>query len=143
MTRGESAEGVSILHDVDGPVERALGLGKPEPDTPDAKVLSQGGRGALRYLTAGRATNVRIALLEQIEANSGIAPVDAEVLASEALTASTQDVKAKALLVSRRFGEEPAMVSAVLELLPRMTRTTANAELVAFFGRRPLPSAKS
>ncbi len=136
--------------------EAALALTAPTKDLDDlitsatrespAPLLGESpgdGDWALRFRNA--ASNVR-QRLEQIDtlARSGraIGPVDAEALALEAFAGQSQEVRQRAGDTLLQFSNSPAIVNAVLELMPRLGKSVANARMIEYIAQAPLPSIR-
>lgn len=80
---------------------------------------------AIRFIEAGRNRTVLLALLSELE-RRGDAPlsiIEAEVLAEAAAFGAPLDVRARAQDVTAYFANQPIVVNAVLETLPRAPRT--------------------
>jgi hypothetical protein len=116
--RGDANEASVVLTGLRGPVELALagsGGGRTGQITQD---LSDGAWGE-RYLAARQNIKFRRELLFELESRQQIGPIDAEVLAGEALLGSPNEIRARAQEVALRFASDGAMINAVLERLPR------------------------
>jgi hypothetical protein len=143
--RGDGGAAAGIVSDLRRPVDALI------PDTaavalrPRENVDLGDGAWAERYLAARQNTKQRRELLEQL-GNAGIGATigatDAEVLAGEALLGSPTDLRNLAQQVARGYSSSPAMVNAVLERLPRLSRVQQQASFVEYFAATPLPGVK-
>lgn len=84
---------------------------------------------AAKYLGLGANGTARAEMLRQMAASSSLGPVDLEIVASEALRSGSPQVRAAARDIIKHRASEPAVVNALLELLPTAGITPDNAEL--------------
>lgn len=98
----------------------ALGLLLPSHNYEDSSAGTDG-QWALRYRAARQNIPVRLELLDEIgRAGGAIGPINAEVLAEEAFFGTPTDrIRPKAQEIAIQFADDPAMVLAILEVLPR------------------------
>jgi hypothetical protein len=74
--------------------------------------------------------------------HGGLGPVDAEVLVGEALVGAPPDIRAQATDAVKHFSENPAVIAAVIERLPRLQRNAGTTSLIEFMSQRQLPPSK-
>jgi len=86
---------------------------------------------AVRYRGARQHIDQRLKLLSEVSGGGALGSMAAEVLAYDAVRGSPARVREAAYAAAVRHSSDPAMVNALLELLPRMPRTMGNARLVA------------
>jgi hypothetical protein len=117
-----SEDADSLLEGVEAPLSliradaeaRAAGASRPGNKIVD-------GRWALRYLEAKRNIPVRMALLDDAARRNGhFGPVDAEVIAMEAMLGSPREVREKARQIALVHSSEPEMINGLLEDLARV-----------------------
>lgn len=141
--KGEREEAVLALTAPTKDLDDLLTSAARESAAPLLGESSGDGDWALRFRNA--ASNVR-QRLEQIDtlARSGraIGPVDAEALAQEAFAGQSQEVRQRAGDVLLQLSNTPAVVNAVLELMPRLGKNTANARMIEYIAQAPLPSIR-
>ncbi len=136
LWKGDNAEAARIILDRATDIDAIL---QPAATAGPAAAPDDAGW-AERYLAARRNVPVRLELLTRLSARAGaIGPVDAEVLAAEALSGTPAEVRGRAAELVRQFGDSPAMVNALLEALPRAPRIVQNSALIASVGQRRLP----
>jgi hypothetical protein len=136
--RGDNAEAVRLISDVRAPIDVAMSLPSRDKLEEEQKALSDGAW-AERYLAARNAAKLKRELIEQVMAIQAIGSTDAEVLTGEAFTGSPQDVRSAAAEAVKKFTDSASMLGAMLERLPKVPRTAASADLVAFLAAKPLP----
>lgn len=101
------------------------------------------GMWAVRYASVGRSTAARLERLNELRGRSGeLGSVDAEVLVGEALLGVPAEVRARAAEIVQGRASEAAIVNAVLEALPRTTRSV-DARLIEAVAQKRLPSPRS
>lgn len=95
------------------------------------------------YLVAQRNIPIRKDLLDDLaDGRYQLGPVGADALAIEATRGSPLEVRRKAQEVVRGLANDPAVVNALLEALPRAPRVKANSFLIADVAQRRLPPVK-
>jgi hypothetical protein len=122
-----SAPGVSTIRD-DAP---ALGRS-------DADVLTT--TWAVRYLNAGQGIPARREILNSI--SQPPSPLEADIIAEEAVRGSPVQVRSDARLVVLRYSGEPAMVNALLEQAPTMPASRENTDLLRQVTLAQIPSPR-
>ncbi len=140
LWKGDNADAARILGDlsadIDAAPNRVAGAPLTDPNAGD-------GGWAERYLAARRNLPLRLDQLTRLSGRAGvIGPVDAEILAGEALAGSPVEIRTRASELVRAFAHSPAMVNALLEALPRAPRIIQNGALIAYIGQRRLPPVR-
>lgn len=95
-------------------------------------IMPQGGSDgewAKRYLGESRSANAKLACILDLGENQ-IGPIDCEVLAEVALSASGE-LRSAAQKAALSRSHQPAMINAVLEYFPRAPRSSKNGEFLA------------
>jgi hypothetical protein len=90
------------------------------------------GEWARRFLGESRTAAARLARISEFEQLGGPGPVDCEVLAEAALL-STGETRAAAQRAALKRTDEPAMVNAVLEVLPKIKRSSNAGDFLGQF----------
>ncbi len=141
LHRRESSVARAILRDISGPIDAASAVIPPAPRlaTPD----SGDGQWAAKFLSTRRnAAERRRALADLASRTAALGPIDAAVLAETALINSSAESRQAALRLAERASDQPGMINAVLELLPRSPRTEWAARLVAKCAGARLPPVR-
>jgi hypothetical protein len=140
--RGDAEEAARLLADLADPVDRIVPPGAPSP-APPSETYSGDAAWAERYLAARRAVPQRLELLNRLASQGSlIGPVDAEVLAQEAILGTPAEVRARAVEVAKQFADSASMVNALLELLPKAPRVAATAPLMQYVAQGTLPPVR-
>ncbi len=141
LWKGDNAEAARILGDLTSDIDAIAAPGAP--GAPEGDGAGADGGWAERYLAVRRNIPLRLEMLTRLAGRTGsIGPVDAEVLATEALAGSPAEVRIRAADLVRGFAGSPAMVNALLEALPRAPRVVQNAALLGYVGQRQLPPVR-
>lgn len=141
LHRRESSVARAILRDISGPIDAASTVIPSAPRLPAAD--SGDGQWAAKFLSTRRnAAERRRALGELSSRTAALGPIDAAVLAETALISSSADTRQAALRLAERASDQPSMINAVLELLPRSPRTEWAARLIARCAGARLPSVR-
>lgn len=142
LWRGDSNEAGGTLADLRGPIEQsrvAAGAGDPALLN---MALTDGGWGE-KYLAAKQSPKIRHDLLQQMRSTVFyVGPVDAEVIAGEAIYGAAADIRAAATELVHQFASNPSMINALLERLPRIPRLPAAASLIEYVCNRQLPALR-
>jgi hypothetical protein len=111
----------------------------PPPGAPPP--YSQGeGPWAEAYLKAERNIPVRLQRLTEAEGLAApLSRADAQVMAEAAMFASPATVRQAAQRAVVRFGDDPSIVEACLDLLPRAPRVQSVSDMLAKVSRATLP----
>ena len=140
--RGEGGEAAKLVADGAAPVDQAMVSSQANP-TSLKLMLTDGGWGE-KYLAARQNAKVRKEMLDQLLTTAGdLGSVDAEIVVNEAMFGSPADVRGAAVEAIKHFSFSPAVLNGLLEKLPRMPRTTANAALIEYLCQRQLPALKA
>ncbi|MFM9996378.1 MAG: hypothetical protein ACKVU4_11330 [Phycisphaerales bacterium] len=138
LWRADHDAAKAILNDPAGDADAAAAV--PSPTAPGD--FGDGAWGE-RYLAARKNVPIRLEMLGRLAARgAGLGPVDAEVLAAEAFTGSPNEVRARAAELLRYHADNPSVVNATLETLPRAPRVLYAGELVAQVAQRRLPMVR-
>lgn len=138
--RGDGGQASLLLADLHAPVEQALVVPPAGTGRLEAEDLSDG-NWAERYLSQGQRVRLKREMLDQLlVSGSTLGPVDAEVIARDAFFSGNSELRTPAQELIRSYAGRPAVINAVLELLPKMPRSAANASVVEVVAGRPLPS---
>lgn len=141
LWKGDNAEAARILGDLTSDIDTIAAPGAP--GAPEGEGAGTDGGWAEGYLALRRNIPLRLEMLTRLARRTGsIGPVDAEVLATEALAGSPAEVRTRAADLVRGFAGSPAMVNALLEALPRAPRVIQNAALLGYVGQRQLPPVR-
>ncbi|MCA9310527.1 MAG: hypothetical protein KDA21_04925, partial [Phycisphaerales bacterium] len=98
------------------------------------------GQWALYYLTGGRGSVSRRAMLNQFPSDTAaIGPVDAEVLVQAACFGGSTETSVMAQRLVVRHGSSPAIMNGLLEIAPRLPRQRRVAAMIEDVTGRPLP----
>lgn len=139
--RGDGGEAATILGDLRGPVDQAKSSSAAAGNAGLAPPTDGGW--AEKYLATAAGGKAKKELLDQLKAPlTQLGPVEAEVIAGEALGSGPSDLRAAASELVKLFADTPPMVNALLERLPKMPRTQANSMLIEAVCQRQLPSVR-
>ena len=130
LWKGESSEATAILEKGNDDIKSLLDSADNAQRATVLAVHSGDGQWAAKYLAAGHMIPVRLELLAKKSRDRSMDPVDAEVVAAEAFYGSPRDVQSRAKQLVLGNSENPAMINALLELVPRVPRTQANSRLI-------------
>ncbi len=122
----------ALIDRLDAPVKDAMETARGSVG--DQAVVSPGrydGAWAVRYISAQRDADARVALLRELAGGSLLDPISGGVVAQEAVRGSPAQVRlaARDALLTLRLNA--SAVKGLLEQAPTMPRTIQNAELVA------------
>jgi len=141
--RGEAIAAASGASSARSPFMPALGsasVANAGPVLGSVTGSAADGAWAERYLGAERNIPVRLErLLELEQGGTPVGWIDAGVLAEAACFASPMQVRAAAQRVAGKFADQPAVVSALLDLLPSVPRIRSVADLYARISLAALP----
>lgn len=99
---------------------------------------------ALKYLDAKQNIPIRQALLSELtRGKRTLGPVAAEVIVREAFLGTPASVRAQAREVVLLHADSPAILSAMLEYLPRMPKIPSTSELIESVAYTRLPAEDS
>ncbi|MDP1660831.1 MAG: hypothetical protein Q8L55_02850 [Phycisphaerales bacterium] len=90
------------------------------------------GEWARRFLAESRTASARLGRIAEFEQSASPGPVDCEVLAEAALL-STGETRTAAQRAALKRTDHPAMVNAVLEVLPRVKQSSNSGEFLGQF----------
>jgi len=129
---GRLDDAAVLIDRLDAPVKDAMETARGSVG--DQAVVAPGrydGAWAVRYASAQRDADARVALLRELGGGSILDPISGEVLAQEAVRGSPAQVRlaARDALLSLRLNA--SALKGMLEQAPTMPRTIQNAELVA------------
>lgn len=96
----------------------------------------------IRYF-AERNAAVRVELVRQLESRGPLDPVDADALLDAAVFGGSSELRNAAGRAAAKRSSEALVMTSLLEVLPRMNRSRASAELVALMTLRQLPDPES
>jgi len=140
---GHAEPATELLVQLSAPVQSAIDAAstdaRPQPFGDDR----HDGAWALRYAEARANVSERMAVLRTLERARHLGPIDAEVLAREAIRGSPVDLRMEARERAIALGSNPAVVNAILEELPNLGRNRHNNGLIEKFAARPLPDIRS
>lgn len=142
LWRGENSTAESLLRDT-AQSER-IGPMAVQP-TPNTVIVLRSGGGsagswAERFLAAERSIPARLELIAELDRRGRpIDPIDASLLAREAVIGSPIQVRHAAAKLVGLWADEPALVHSVLDELPGAPRTAALGELIERMTRQRLP----
>lgn len=140
LARGDAEAAALTIADARAPVDAIVASAAASPTGPPADLSD--GAWAERFLGARANPRARRDALNDLATrNVPLGPIDAEVLLAEALTAPG-DTRGVAMELIKRRGADLAVVAALLERLPRMGRTPANASLIEAVSVRTLPPTR-
>ncbi len=140
LWRGEADAARKLIDDAGDAAERGKQVTPGRARTLAGTASDADGQWTVRFLSAGQNIPVRMERLAEIE-NSGVAlgPVDAEVLAEQSCFATPAEVRRAAQRVVEKYADEPVMINAMLEVLPKSPRYTSIGETFARVARKQLP----
>lgn len=103
------------------------------------------GQWARLYSLRGRTRADKIDMFQELENQSGndLGPIDADVLAREALTASLAVREAAQYLIETRFGLAPNVAQALVDRVPEAARSVDVSGLIESISGTTLPRANS
>lgn len=142
LWRGESSTASALLKDA-AQAERIGPMAvQPTPNTVIARHSGGGSSGswAERFLAAERSIPARLELIAELDRRGRpIDPIDASLLAREAVIGSPIQVRHAAAKLVGLWADEPALVHSVLDELPGAPRTAALGDLIERMTRQRLP----
>lgn len=119
-----------------GPVPTGEAVPSTTPSPFRATFTPEGGGGdgewARRFLAESRTATARLSRIAEFEQLGGAGPIDCEVLA-EAAMLSTGETRAAAQRAALKRVDDPTMVNAVLETLPKVKRSANTGEFLGKF----------
>lgn len=130
LWRGESSQSTVLLGKGNDDINDVLNVSRDAKAGTVLTVHSGDGQWATEYLAAGHMIPVRLELLSKKSRKNAMDPVDAEVVATEAFFGSPREVQGRAKQLVLANSENPAMINALLELVPRVPRTQNNSRLI-------------
>lgn len=103
---------------------------------------SQGGL-ALRYFSE-RALTARLQVVREFDTLSGpLDAIEADALVDAAIFGNSAELRAIALRVLVKRSDEALILTSLLELIPRMSRSRSNADAISLIARRSIPAPES
>lgn len=137
LWRGESDAARAVIDDP------TLGSSSASQRAPRLDALSpkaDDGRFALRFLSASQNAQDRIDILRDlVGAGRELGPIDAEVTFEQAMFGTPSEVRRIAQRVADLRSDDPAMINAALESLPRAPRTSAMSAVYEAVAATQLP----
>lgn len=134
---GAPSESTSLVSSLRTDLDRILSQ-RPSGRSSSA---NSGDAWAIRYLEAKRNIPVRLSLLNEMVQRSGsLGAIAAEIVVAEAVNGSPARVRREAQSVVAVNADEPAVINAVLEVLPTAPRVRSVGELVERVSARSLPA---
>jgi len=139
---GRADEASDLLTDLEPPVQRVLDTLSTTSPKPMGDPTTDGAW-AIRFREARNDPEKQFDLLNRLKRASRLGPIDAEVLVETAVRSSRGQLRMAARERARALADSPAVVNAVLEELPDISRIRHNAEFIEAFALRPLPPIRA
>lgn len=145
LVTGHGGDTLSVLNELEGVLEQYDDLLDSDPRGFNRDVTSLGGRvdGQWARLYGVRARNRadKIDMMQELERHGGddLGPIDADLLASEALTANIGVREAAHYLIETRYSLGPNMAQAMVDRLPQASATVDVTGLIESLTGAELP----
>ena len=132
----------AIVANVAGLSTGAANLSGPIATIRNQPSDSQGGL-ALRYFSE-RTITARLQVVREFDTLSGpLDAIEADALVDAAIFGNSAELRAIALRVLVKRSDEALILTSLLELIPRMSRSRSNADAISLIARRSVPSPES
>ena len=130
---GQSGQSGAVFPTVSLAGETAQAMSTPAGESPSYGV---------RYF-AERNTQARIEIIRQFDTRGTLDPVDADALIDAAAFGSSTEMRALASRTAAKRSGEAILAASLLEVLPRMARSRASAELISSVTLQQVPDSDS
>ena len=145
LVTGQGSGTLSVLNQLEGVLDQYEEMLDTEPGGSRRSGVAFGGRiygqWARLYVIRARTRADKIDMMRELELQSGddLGPIDADLLASEALTASLGVREAAHYLIETRFSLGPNMAQALVDRLPQASTTVDVTGLIESLTGAELP----